>query len=151
MDLPEAYTGEEKPTVRKALSVATRYPLAEGEKTLIVSPEVCMVKKTIFQKVVFVLIAQLPEGTIIRLPEFYQTVKDLLLGGVPPKGSADLAEDWRRMQECALRGDLPNEPRYKNDIRWAIRFARDSGYLRHVGTPRSGEWQRTRFSGGRNE
>jgi hypothetical protein len=118
-----------------------------------------MVAKTFLQTVVLVLIERLPSGTIIRLPEFYETVKGFLLGGAPPKGSKVLAAVRGvalsevlaavrgPLQVCAARGDLPSEPRYKNDVRWAIRFAKERGLLKHVGAERSGEWQRTRISG----
>jgi hypothetical protein len=36
----------------------------------------------------------------------------------------------------------PVEAKWKNDIRWGLRDAQDQGLIKHVGTPKSGEWQR---------
>jgi hypothetical protein len=34
------------------------------------------------------------------------------------------------------------EPKWKNDFRWAQQDAKNKGLIRHIGPPRSGEWQR---------
>jgi hypothetical protein len=99
-------------------------------------------KKTLLQSFILLAIREEPTGTTIRLPEFYKKVKNFLMSGAPPSAPANVIALCRELQKCAERGDLPNEPRWKNDIRWAIRHARASGILKHVGTPKSGEWLR---------
>jgi hypothetical protein len=101
-----------------------------------------MVPKTTFITVVELLISQMPVGTLIKLQELYKTFEDFLSSG----GRADAPDYLKGLCEvlrgCASRGDLPNDPRYKNDIRWAIRHLKDKGILKHVGTDKSGEWLR---------
>lgn len=100
-----------------------------------------MVKKTLLTTFVLALIQAMPIGTKIELRDFYRTIRDLLQAG-PPQGSEHLADLWQKLRESATRGDLANEPRYRNDIRWAIRHAASAGLLKHVGSPKSGEWLR---------
>ena len=102
-----------------------------------------MSDKTLLQKFIIVAIQGEPSGTTIRLPELYDKVRRLLTSGAPQGSSDNLVALCDELRRCAERGDLPNERRYKNDIRWAIRYAKDAGILKHVGTPRSGEWLRT--------
>lgn len=101
-----------------------------------------MAKKTLLQSFVLLAIQGEPLGTVIRLPELYEKVTYLLKWGPPPDSSANLLTLCHELQKCAERGDLPDEPRWKNDIRWAIRHAKDAKMLKHVGTPKSGEWLR---------
>jgi len=48
-----------------------------------------------------------------------------------PKGSIFYSKDVYRFleenfpTECSKRGDTSNEPRYRNDARWAVRDAKD--------------------------
>lgn len=101
-----------------------------------------MAKKTLLQSFVLLAIEGEPTGTMIRLPELYRRVKSLLTLGPPSDAAANLIALCCELQKCADRGDLPTEPRWKNDIRWAIRHASRAGMLKHVGTPKSGEWLR---------
>ena len=36
----------------------------------------------------------------------------------------------------------PIEAKWKNQIRFGLRDARDRGLIRHIGTPKSGQWER---------
>src|SRR5215471_6025921 len=99
-----------------------------------------MGKKTLLQTFILVAIQGEPRGTLIRLPELYKRVLPLLMSGAPAEAPSNIVALCDELQKCALRGDLPNEPRWKNDIRWAIRHARDAKMIKHVGTPKSGEW-----------
>jgi len=48
-------------------------------------------------------------------------------------------------QECVklgLTNSGPIEPKWKNQIRWGLRDAKEQRLIKHVGLPRSGEWQR---------
>ena len=102
-----------------------------------------MGNKTLLRTVVLAAIQQMPTGTMIRLHELYKNVKDFLTSGGLPSAPDYLRYVSDALRACAERGDLPNELRYKNDIRWAIRDAQNAGILKHVGTPKSGEWLRT--------
>jgi hypothetical protein len=47
--------------------------------------------------------------------------------------------------ECRSLGftdSKPVEPKWKNQIRFGLRDARDRGLIKHIGTPKSGEWER---------
>jgi hypothetical protein len=47
--------------------------------------------------------------------------------------------------ECQVLGLSESgsiEPKWKNQIRWGLRDAYDRGLIKHVGTPKSGEWLR---------
>ncbi len=101
-----------------------------------------MGKKTLLQTFILLAIQGEQTGTTIRLPELYKKAKDLLARGAPPGAPANVIALCNELRKCAERGDLPNEPRWKNDIRWAIRHARNAGIVKHVGTPKSGEWLR---------
>jgi hypothetical protein len=101
-----------------------------------------MGRKTLLQTFIFLAIQAEPTGATIRLTELYKKAKDLLARGAPPGTPADVIALYNELRKCAERGDLPNEPRWKNDIRWAIRHARNAGIIKHVGTPKSGEWLR---------
>jgi len=66
-------------------------------------------------------IEQMPSGAKIVVSKLYKDV-----GRIFP-------------EQCSSRGDLPSEPKFENDIRWAIRDAKDRGLVKHV---KRGEWQR---------
>lgn len=101
-----------------------------------------MVSKTLLRTFVLSAIQQMPSGTNILLPKLYAKIKNFLSMGEIPNEPKYIVDICRAAKECSLRGDLPNEPRYKNDIRWAIRDAADGGLVKHIGTSKSGEWQR---------
>jgi hypothetical protein len=99
--------------------------------------------KTLLQSVTLTLILEEPKGTVIRLRELYEKVNVLLTTRSAPRNAPPgLVELCNELRRCAERGDLPTEPRWKNDVRWAIRHAKNAGELRHVGTLKSGEWLR---------
>ena len=101
-----------------------------------------MGKKTGLIVFVRAAIEQMPSGTTIRLNELYKNIRGFLSSGGLPSAPKHIIDICRALRQCAERGDLASEPRYKNDIRWAIRHAKDAGILKHVGTPKSGEWLR---------
>ncbi len=68
-----------------------------------------------------------PKGTVIRTRNLYTAVYNQF-----PK----------ECQVMGLTSGGPVEPKWKNDIRWGLRDAQDRGLIKHVGTPKSGEWQR---------
>jgi len=96
--------------------------------------------RTLLQKVILALIEQMPVGTLFRVQDLYQKARNVFLlqgNGLDDEGTILLEQ----VKQSANRGDLPNEPRYKNDVRWAIRHAKDLGLIKHHGTPKSGEWR----------
>ena len=103
-----------------------------------------MIKKTYLQDFVFLAIKDMPKGQTIKLQELYKNVENFMWSGNTPSASAPkhVIDICRALRECSGRGDLPNEPRFKNDIRYAILRARKAGMLKHVGTPKGGEWMR---------
>jgi len=98
--------------------------------------------KTFLQKFILLAIQGEPAGTTIRLPNLYQNVRNLLTREAPQDAPSNTAALWNELRRCAQGGDLPKEPRWKNDVRWAIRYAVQGKLLKHVGTPKSGEWLR---------
>ena len=101
-----------------------------------------MVHKTLLRDLVLYAIQQMPGGTKIVLQDLYARIKEFLSSGDLPNEPKHIIDICQAAKECSLRGDLPSEPRYKNDIRWAIRDAKDRGLIKHIGTPKSGAWQR---------
>jgi hypothetical protein len=96
---------------------------------------------TLLQKVILALIEQMPVGTLFRVQNLYQKARNVFL--LHGKGLDDeCAILLEQVKQAANRGDLPNEPRYKNDVRWTIRCAKDIGLVKHHSTPKSGEWRR---------
>jgi hypothetical protein len=79
--------------------------------------------KTAIRQVALLAIQGMPRGTKIVLRTLYRSLETAL------------------PEPCAARGDLPNEPRFENDIRFAIRDAKDRGLIKHTGM--RGVWQRT--------
>lgn len=104
--------------------------------------EVGITKKTLLITFVLAALQETPKGTTIRLHELYENIKNFLTSGGLANAPKHVTDICRALRDCSQRGDLPSEPRYRNDIRWAIRHAKDAGMLKHVGTPRSGEWVR---------
>jgi predicted NAD-dependent protein-ADP-ribosyltransferase YbiA (DUF1768 family) len=47
-------------------------------------------------------------------------------------------------KECKSLGftnSKPVEQKWKNQIRFGLRDAKDQGLIKHIGTPKSGQWQ----------
>ena len=79
--------------------------------------------KTGVRQFALLAIQEMPSGAKIRLRDLYRRIESVFPG------------------QCSSRGDLPNEPRYENDIRWAIRDAKDRGLIQRTG--KRGEYQRS--------
>ena len=99
-------------------------------------------KKTLFIDLVVIAIEGMPNGTIVRLHVLYEHFRNFLLTGNSPNAPEYVKVIWAAAKQCAGRGDLANEPRYKNDIRFAILRARKRGLLKHIGNSKSGEYLR---------
>jgi hypothetical protein len=68
-----------------------------------------------------------PKGQVIQLQELYSGIYSQF-----PK-------------ECQQLGFTANqriEAKWKNEIRFGLRLAVNQELIKHVGTPKSGEWQR---------
>jgi hypothetical protein len=76
---------------------------------------------------VFLLITQMPKGQKIETGKLYSVVYQHFPA---------------ECQMLGLTGSGPIEPKWKNQIRWGLRDAKDRGLIKHVGTPRSCEWVR---------
>jgi len=48
----------------------------------------------------------------------------------------------KECQDLGFTNSAPIEPKWKNGIRWGLRDAKDQGLIKHIGLPKSGEWQR---------
>jgi hypothetical protein len=77
--------------------------------------------------VVVYILGTVPKGQVIHLEELYS----LIYGKFP--------------KECRLLGITGKqriEPTWKNEIRRGLHLAISRRLIKHVGTPKSGEWQR---------
>lgn len=102
-----------------------------------------MADKTAFQVIVlFYIETCVAPGEMLEVGDLYETFKNLLQTGAPHGSPENVVKFFQKLRAVANRGDLPNEARYKNDIRWALRRAAASGLIRHHGTPRSSQWRR---------
>jgi hypothetical protein len=72
--------------------------------------------KTAIRQVALLAIEGMQRGTIIVLRKLYRSIESAF------------------PEACARRGDLLTEPRFENDIRFAIRDAKDRGLIRPTGT-----------------
>jgi hypothetical protein len=79
--------------------------------------------KTATRQIALLAIQRIQTDAIIVLRTLYRSIES----GFP--------------EACAKRGDLPNEPKFENDIRFAIRDAKDRGLIKPTGT--RGVYQRT--------
>ncbi len=79
--------------------------------------------KTAMRQIALLVIQQMQTGAIIVLRKLYRSIENAF------------------PEACAKRGDLPNEPKFENDIRFAIRDAKDRGLIKPTGT--RGLYQRT--------
>jgi hypothetical protein len=77
--------------------------------------------------VLWLIKEHIPKGTVIRTDQLYTAVYNQF-----PK----------ECQVMGLTNSWPIEPKWKNDIRYGLRDAKDQGLIKHIGTPKSREWQR---------
>jgi hypothetical protein len=82
-----------------------------------------MGSKTAIRQIALLVIQRMQTGAIIVLPKLYRSIENTF------------------PEACAKRGDLPNEPKFENDIRFAIRDGKDRGLIKPTGT--RGVYQRT--------
>jgi hypothetical protein len=75
--------------------------------------------------VMFIQSAQ--KGQVIRTRGLYSAIYSALPG---------------KCQQLGLTASKPIEEKFKNDIRFGLRDAQDQGLIKHVGTPKSGLWER---------
>jgi hypothetical protein len=68
---------------------------------------IAMLKETELREATYQWIEALPKGTIFSSEQMYRF----------PEENFPI--------ECGKRGDTSNEPRYRNDARWAVRDAKD--------------------------
>jgi len=72
--------------------------------------------KTAIRQIAILAIEGMQRGTIIVLRKLYGIIERAF------------------PEACAKRGDLPNEPKFENDIRRAIQDAKDRGLIKSTGT-----------------
>jgi hypothetical protein len=68
-----------------------------------------------------------PKGTVIRTQGLYVGI---------------YSQFPKECQDLRLTNSGPIEPKWKNEIRWGLRDAKDHKLIKHVGLRKSGEWQR---------
>jgi hypothetical protein len=68
-----------------------------------------------------------PKGTVIKVHALYSSI---------------YAQFPKQCQDLGLTDSGPIEPKWKNQIRWGLRDAKDEKLIKHVGLPKSGEWLR---------
>jgi hypothetical protein len=68
-----------------------------------------------------------PKGAVIKLQGLYKAI---------------YAELPKQCQALGLTNSAPIELKWKNDIRQGLRDATAKGLIKHVGLPKSGEYQR---------
>jgi hypothetical protein len=78
--------------------------------------------KTAIRQIAILTIEGMQRGTTIVLRKLYRSIESAF------------------PEACAKRGDLPNEPKFENDIRFAIRDAKDLGLIKP--TEKRGVYQR---------
>jgi len=67
------------------------------------------------------------KGTVIKTHGLYKSIYDALPA---------------ECEKLGLTDSGPIEPKWKNQIRWGLRDAKTQGLIKHIGLPKSGEWQR---------
>ncbi len=72
--------------------------------------------KTAIRQIALLAIQGMQRGAIIVLRKLYRSMESAF------------------PEACAKRGDLPNEPKFENDIRFAIRDAKDRRLIKPTGT-----------------
>jgi hypothetical protein len=68
-----------------------------------------------------------PKGTVIKTQGLYAGI---------------YTQFPKECQNLGFTNTAPIEPKWKNGIRWGLRDAKDQGLIKHVGLPKSGQWQR---------
>ena len=68
-----------------------------------------------------------PKGHIIRTQDLYARI---------------YAQFPKPCQDLGFTNSAPIEPQWKNGIRRGLQDLREKGLIKHVGLPKSGEWQR---------
>jgi hypothetical protein len=81
-----------------------------------------MLKETELREATYQWIEALPKGTLFYSEQLYRFLEE----NFP--------------NECNKRGDTSNEPRYRNDARWAVRDAKDRKIAKS--TNKRGKYQR---------
>ena len=76
---------------------------------------------------VVMLIKAAPKGTVIRTRGLYAGI---------------FAKYPKECRDLGFTDSDPIEPKWKNGIRFGLRDAQDQGLIKHIGLPKSGEWQR---------
>jgi hypothetical protein len=76
---------------------------------------------------VVLLIARMSKGQTIHTRKLYSVVYNTFPSECSSLGFTD---------------STPIEEKWKNQIRWGLRDARDGGLIKHVGTPKSCQWER---------
>jgi hypothetical protein len=76
---------------------------------------------------VVVYILRMPKWQVIQLPKLYSDV---------------YKKFPRECHQLGIMGKQREEPKWKNEIRQGLHLAESQGLIKHVGTPKSGEWQR---------
>lgn len=79
------------------------------------------------RELVLLLITQLPKGHKIETAKLYSVIYKTFPIECQGLGFTD---------------SRPVEQNWKKQIRFGLRDAQDRGLIKHVGTPKSGEWQR---------
>jgi hypothetical protein len=69
-----------------------------------------------------------PKGTVIKLRDLYASI---------------YAQFPKECGKLGLTNTGPIEPKWKNQIRWGLRDAKEQKLIRKIGLPKSGEWLRT--------
>ena len=67
------------------------------------------------------------KGAVIKLDGLYKSI---------------YAQFPKQCHDLGLTSSGPVEPKWKNQIRWGLRDAKTQGLIKHVGAPKSGDWQR---------
>jgi hypothetical protein len=73
------------------------------------------------------ILGTVPKGQVVHLQELYSRI----YGKFP-----------KECRQLGITGKQRMEPTWKNEIRRGLHLAINRGLIKHVGTPKSREWQR---------
>jgi hypothetical protein len=79
------------------------------------------------RSLVVLYVTAIQKGQIVKINELYSRVFQFYPA---------------ECRSLGLTNSYPIEPKWKNEIRYGLWDARKKGLVKHVGTPKSGEWQR---------